>query len=232
MSKQETKPSRTLVIGDIHGCLDALKTLEEFVGFCAADTIITLGDYIDRGPDSKGVIDWLIDRRGKYNLITLAGNHELMMEDAKHGLTPHYFWTVNGGDSTLVSFDCGIEDVPDKYWDFIDCCDLFYETDTHIFVHAGLEPTTPPQEQEPDTLCWLRFGKLKPHSSNKVIVCGHTPQRTHVPTSLPHAICIDTHAFHPHGYLTCLDVSTGDYWQANNQGITRKNTLKETTAKP
>ncbi|MGJ8657168.1 MAG: metallophosphoesterase family protein [Akkermansiaceae bacterium] len=228
MKKETATKGRTLAIGDIHGCLDALKTLEEFVGFSENDTIITLGDYIDRGPDSKGVIDWLISGREKYNLITLAGNHELMMEDSKHSAAAHYFWSINGGESTLMSFDCCVEDVPTNYWQFIKSCELFYETDSHIFVHAGLEPSLAPEDQNPDTLCWLRFGNLKPHDSNKTIICGHTPQKSHIPGILPHAICIDTHAFNPRGYLTCLDVETGDYWQASNQGIKRKKTLELT----
>lgn len=217
---------RTLAIGDVHGCLNALKTLEEFVGFCESDTIITLGDYIDRGPESKGVIDWLIAAREKYHLITLLGNHEEMMEDSKLDSAAHYFWSMNGGEQTLKSFDCAVEDVPDQYWGFIKSCKLFHETESHIFVHAGLDPILPPQAQTSDVLCWLRFGNLKPHHSYKTIICGHTPQRAHTPGVLPHAICIDTHACNPRGYLTCLDVDSGHYWQANSKGETRENTLK------
>ncbi len=223
--------SRTLAIGDVHGCLDALTALEDLVGFNESDTIITLGDYIDRGPDSKGVIDWIIAAREKYNLITLTGNHELMMEDAKNSAQDHQFWSLNGGENTLNSFDCRVEDIPAKYWEFIKSCKLFHETEEHIFVHAGLDPLLPPRDQTPDTLCWLRFGNLKAHSSNKTIICGHTPQRSHIPSILPHAICIDTHAFTPTGYLTCLDVKSGEYWQSNNKGVTRKNTLKLNTIK-
>ena len=231
MKKRPPANKRTLAIGDVHGCLDALKTLEEFVGFCESDTIITLGDYIDRGPDSKGVLDWLIAGREKYDLITLVGNHELMMEEAKHNAGAYYFWEMNGGVQTLHSFDSDVEDVPAQYWEFIKSCELFYETKSHIFVHAGLDPILPPENQNSETLCWLRFANLKPHHSNKMIICGHTPQRSHVPGLLPHAICIDTHAFNPKGYLTCLDVETGNYWQANNKGDTRKNTLPITKIK-
>lgn len=218
---------RILAIGDVHGCLQALKNLEEFVGFRETDTIITLGDYIDRGPESMGVLDWLIEAREKYNLITLLGNHELMMEEAKDNAGAYYFWEMNGGIQTVRSFDCDVEDVPDKYWQFFSSCELYHETDSHIFVHAGLDPKPPAEDQKPDVMCWLRFPNLKPHSSNKTIICGHTPQRSHVPGVLPHAICIDTHAFTPEGYLTCLDVESGVFWQANSKGDTRKNTLQE-----
>ena len=232
-TKQPTPTTpRTLIIGDIHGCLDALTSMENFVGFNESDTIITLGDYIDRGPDSKGVIDWLLNRREKYNLITLAGNHELMMENARDNAQDHFFWSLNGGENTLNSFDCSIEDIPSKYWDFIKSCKLFHETESHIFVHAGLDPLLPAEAQHPDTLCWIRFRNLKQHTSNKIIFCGHTPQRSYIPGILPYAVCIDTHVFHPDGYLTCLDVTTGDYWQSNSEGVTRKNKLELPNFKP
>ena len=76
---------RTLVIGDIHGCLDALKTLIDYVKPATDDTIITVGDYIDRGPDSKGVIDYILELRKTHHVITLKGNHEL-----QNTLKPRY----------------------------------------------------------------------------------------------------------------------------------------------
>ncbi len=217
---------RTLAIGDVHGCLDALENLEKIAGFSESDTIIALGDYIDRGSDSKEVIDWMIAAREKYNLITLLGNHEEMMDEARLSAEAYYFWTMNGGDQTLNSFECSLRDIPDKYWDFIKSCKLFHETDDHIFVHAGLDPILPPEEQDSDVLCWLRFRDLKPHISNKTIICGHTPQKGNVPGILPHAICIDTYAFNHKGYLTCLDVESGEFWQANNKGDVRKSRIE------
>lgn len=223
MSNQE---SRTLAIGDIHGCLNALKTIEVAINFNKSDTIIVLGDYIDRGPDSKGVLDWMIDSQAKYNLITLLGNHEEMMDEALLCPEAYYFWIMNGGDDTLKSFkQSSIDGIQHKYWEFIKSCKLFHETEDHIFVHAGLEPLLPASEQETDILCWLRFRDLKPHISNKMIICGHTPQQGNVPGVLPHAICIDTYAFHHKGYLTCLDVNTGEFWQANNHGEIRKSRI-------
>lgn len=70
---------RTLAIGDIHGCYNSLRTLESYVAFESEDRIITLGDYVDRGPDTKKVLEWLIQRDSLGNLIALRGNHELMM---------------------------------------------------------------------------------------------------------------------------------------------------------
>jgi len=222
MSKRK---GRTLAIGDIHGCLGALKTLEKSVGFRSADTIIALGDYIDRGSDSKGVLDWMIEKKDKYNLINLLGNHEEMILDSRECVESYSFWLMNGGDHTLNSFDSSITKIPKKYWDFMENCHLYYETNTHIFVHAGLEPHLPPEEQETETLCWLRFRDLEPHISKKMVICGHTPQRGNLPGVLPHGICIDTYAFSSTGYLTCLDVDTGEYWQTNNAGETKNQVI-------
>ena len=74
---------RTLAIGDIHGCLRSLEALADYADFSADDTIVTLGDYVDRGPDSKGVIDFLIDLGKSHKLVCLKGNHEIMMQWAR-----------------------------------------------------------------------------------------------------------------------------------------------------
>jgi len=77
-----------------------------------------------------------------------------------------------------------------------------------------------------DSLCWIRFRDLEAHYSGKTIICGHTPQRDFHPTVKPYAVCIDTHVYHDKGFLTCLDVNTGEYWQASNStNEKRKSTL-------
>ena len=95
---------RTLAIGDIHGSNTALKALSEYVGFRSDDVIVTLGDCIDRGPDSKGVIDSLIELGQTHQLINLKGNHEVMMENALLSEQERYFWLYNGGEATMQSF--------------------------------------------------------------------------------------------------------------------------------
>lgn len=215
--------ARTLVFGDIHGCLLAFENILENINLTEEDTIIFLGDYVDRGPDSKGVIDKIIQLRETYNVITLKGNHEEIMQLADLSLSGYAWWRTVGGDITLRSFDCDVEDIDQTYWDFIDSLKLYHETENHIYVHAGLKPNIPLTEQDEDTLLWLRFPQLKPHSSGKRIVCGHTPQRgAGLPTALPHAICVDTHSYGALGYLTCLDMDTGDCYQANRNGKYRK----------
>ena len=220
---------RTLAIGDIHGSSAALKALADFVDFAPDDVIITLGDYIDRGPDSKGVIDFLIELRKSHQVITLKGNHEIMMENARLSDQELYFWLLNGGEAAMESFglsrpDMIATEIPAKYWDFFESCERFHETEHHILVHGGLDPDTDLEDQDDNHLFWQRIFDTKPHKSGKTIVCGHTPQREGYPLALDHAICIDTFACRG-GWLTCLDIDSGEYWQASEQGETRKLTI-------
>lgn len=213
---------RTLAIGDIHGCYTALKTLLEAVDPQPEDTVITLGDYVDRGPDSKGVMDCLMDLEEKCNLIRLKGNHEDLMQKARVSRYDLMMWLNVGGISTLQSYGAASPDeIPEEYWEFIDTCEYYHETETHIFVHGGMLPELELEEQDEEDLLWLRLDDLKPHQSGKIIVCGHTPQRDHKIKDLGHAICIDTHVF-LNGYLTCLDIESGNYWQADEQGEMRE----------
>lgn len=223
----ETNPNRTLAIGDIHGCLDALLKLEKLVNFVPDDHIIFLGDYVDRGRYSKQVIDWILENKNKYNITTLLGNHEVMMENASMDLAEYYFWTLNGGFPTLMSFDCELDEIPEKYWDFFRDCKLYHETDDFIFVHGGALADLPIKEQDIDSLCWIRFRELAAHHSGKPIICGHTPQPQYRPGVKPFAVCIDTHAFKDVGMLTCLDVDSGKYWQTSNYtDETREDTIE------
>lgn len=216
---------RTLAIGDIHGCLKALETLADFVDFSPKDTIITLGDYIDRGPDSKGVIDYILNLRKTHQVITLKGNHEAMMVNALTEYDDLMNWLLNGGIETLTSFGAvEFDQIPELYWEFLRSCQSYYETEDHIFVHAGLTPHLPLDEQSDDIMFWLRFNETAQHHSEKIMICGHTPQRPRKPTVKDHAICIDTGACNK-GWLTCLDVDSGDYWQANQLGKTRKGNI-------
>lgn len=221
---------RTLAIGDIHGSLTALKALEEFVGYTDEDTIVPLGDYVDRGPNSMEVIDYLIDLKKSHKVITLKGNHEVMMENARDSEQELYFWILNGGEATLESFNvANLKGVDSKYWDFIHSCARYHETENHILAHAGLEPDVPLKKQSDEFLFWHRILKTEPHHSGKTLVCGHTPQKNGLPLVLDHAICIDTFAVGGK-WLTCLDIDTGEYWQANQKGQARKGSLQQQEA--
>src|SRR5262245_45828396 len=130
---------RTLAIGDIHGCSAALDRLLELVRPGPDDMIVTLGDYVDRGPDSRGVLDRLIRLHLTGRLVALRGNHEIMMLTARENYQYYETWLSVGGRSALKSYgpDATLDDVPAVHWRFIeqDCGD-WYETDTHIFIHG------------------------------------------------------------------------------------------------
>lgn len=217
---------RYLVVGDIHGCYSALRALAEYVPFRHEDCIVTLGDYVNRGPNSAAVLDWLIAYRTRAQLIALRGNHEIMMLAARENEQAFQQWIECGGDATLKSYspfdDAGrLVDIPDDHWSFIENDTVsYFENDTHIFVHAGVYPELPLNEQPDFMLYWEAFDLPAPHESGKTVVSGHTSQRTGVPLSIEHAVCIDTWAWGS-GWLTCLDLLSGKYWQANNSGQTR-----------
>ncbi len=222
---------RVLAIGDIHGCFRALTTLAEAVGFSRDDTIVTLGDYVDRGAGSCAVLDWLIGQKASLGLTCLTGNPEVMMRAAARDASACKDWMVCGGDATLRSYsqlgDGGkLTDVPDAHWDFLarDCLPYF-ETETSFFVHANAYPHLPLDEQTEYVRYWEPFNDPAPHQSGKIMVCGHTPQESGVPLSIGHAVCIDTLA-HGGGWLTCLDVSSGTYWQANEAGEIRTSSVE------
>jgi serine/threonine protein phosphatase 1 len=222
---------RTLAIGDIHGCYRSLTSLAEFVPFKDEDTLITLGDYVNRGPDSYSVIEWLIERERIGRVILLRGNHEIMMCQAKRDAEEMREWLDNGGDTTLASYSVAgfshFDEIPQGHWDFLENSLLpFFEIDTHFFVHANAYPDFPIDDQPEYMLYWESFGEPAAHDSGKIMVCGHTPQKSGQPLNVGHAVCIDTWA-QGDGWLTCLDVKSGRYWQANEKGEARSDWLTE-----
>ncbi len=223
---------RVLAIGDIHGCLQAFDRVLGLAQLQPDDLLVTLGDYVDRGPESCGVLDRLIELRFRCNLVPLLGNHDQMMLDARNGPEPLKEWLHCGGRQALRSYSdhpvaISLEDVPARHWHFLENdCVKHLETDSHLFVHANLYPDMPMDQQPDFMLLWERLiaEESRPHDSGKTMVCGHTQQRSGLPLNLGHAVCIDTHACGD-GWLTCLDVATGRYWQARQSGETRAGDL-------
>ena len=220
---------RTLAIGDIHGCFRALKTVVEAAGVTDKDFVITLGDYIDRGPNSAAVVDWVMNRAYTGNVIPIRGNHEIMMLTARQDMGAFHDWLGWGGDTTLCSYsgqDVGsFDDVPDEHWSFLEAgCRRYFETETHFFVHASADPQLPLERQSDQTLFWEKFYNPPPHRSGKIMICGHTAQKSGLPCDIGHAVCIDTYAYGG-GWLTCLEPETGQYWQANERGESRSASL-------
>lgn len=220
---------RTLAIGDIHGCYRSLQALEAFAKFSPDDRLVTLGDYVDRGPDTKSVVEWLIDRHAGGNLIALLGNHELMMLAAYKSDADWQTCIDNGGNKTLASYETSLfSAIPKAHIEFIETqLRPFYETETHIFVHANFYADMSLADQPDYMLYWERLSDPAPHESGKTVICGHSSQRSGKPLDFGHTTCIDTRAHGRTGWLTCMDVGARFCWQANEQGDTRSFWLDE-----
>lgn len=220
---------RTLAIGDVHGCLDAMLSILDFACVNRSDRVVWLGDYIDKGPDSASVIDFLCGDTNKANHIYLRGNHEYLLEIAHRTDSNLSYWLQSGGQATMESYarTFGIDSVgsiPSSHWRFYKRLLPYYETESHIFVHAAIDPEKPLPDQEELDLYWGSFESIGSHISGKKIICGHRSQKTGLPKRLGDATCIDTFPAGS-GWLSCLDVSTGKCFQANQQGQTRTLTL-------
>ena len=197
---------KIFAIGDIHGCIDKLKILLGMIKLdWDKDLMVFLGDYVDRGPDSRGVIELLLDLKKEHadRLIFLKGNHEWMFTQFLMGEEHDLFLQI-GGKETLESYSIqkGKIDIPQSHWDFLDHLDLYFETNDYIFVHAGLRPYISISEQGPEDLLWIRSHFLKSsYDWGKRVIFGHTPFS--VPLIDVNKVGIDTGAVYG-GRLTCL----------------------------
>ncbi len=226
---------RTFVIGDIHGCVRALDTLLDYLAPTPSDRIIGLGDFIDRGPDSKGVIDRLIELQHQGIFSGIMGNHEEMAIQSREalkrpgelGLPQYHDWLVFGGYEAVQSYGGvrgSLKDIPEDHWLFMQTLVPYVELPNHLLVHAGAESNTPMNQQTPDWLRWKRFNDPAPHFSGKPLICGHTKGATI--RNHGHAVCIDTGAYKG-GWLTCLELETGQILQANQKGKVQRSALPD-----
>jgi serine/threonine protein phosphatase 1 len=220
----ETMTERIIAIGDIHGCSTALKALLAAISPTEHDTIVTLGDYVDRGPDSRGVIDQLIDLGRQCKLIPLMGNHEEMMLEVIRDKQPPFRWLQYGGVDTLDSyrFSGDMSVIPESHLEFFRSMRDYYETDNHFFVHANYNPKLPLDKQTKISLRWQKLTEYTPgpHSNGKRAIVGHTHDRAGEIFDVGHLVCIDTFCYGG-GWLTGLDVATGTLWQCNAEGKLR-----------
>jgi serine/threonine protein phosphatase 1 len=216
---------RKIAIGDIHGCAGALKSLLAEVAPQADDEIVLLGDYIDRGRDSHGVVEQLLQLTEQCQVVPLLGNHEEMLLSVCRNRESLTGWLQAGGAATLDSYGFGVapEDLPQAHLDFFRRCVPYYETERCFFVHANYDPNLPLEEQSEFTLRWESMRDRIPprHVSGKTAIVGHTPQPDGDILDRGYLKCIDTHCY-AGGWLTALDVDAGTIWQANNRGKTRE----------
>ena len=217
-------PPRTIAIGDIHGCTPALCALLKAVAPAAEDTVVVLGDMVDRGPDSRGTVERLLALADECRLVTILGNHdEMLLDIADGGDWLLDDWLHFGGDATLASYACKLpEELPPEHLQFLESCLDYYETDGHIFLHATYRPDRPLADQPPSALRWesLREAIPPPHQSGKRVVVGHTSQKDGEILDAGHVVCIDTFCYGGK-WLTALDVASGRLWQADPQGRLR-----------
>jgi serine/threonine protein phosphatase 1 len=224
---------RLYAIGDIHGRLDLLDQLLELirgdqVGRPEAPVIlIFLGDYIDRGPDSKGVVDRLIEGFPEaYSSVFLKGNHEDLLLSFVHDPTPNLSWLRNGGDAALLSY--GVDQatisraflgyaeevaeaaaafralLPAGHLEFYQSLQTSWRFGDYFFVHAGVSPEAPLEEQKEEDLLWIREPFLSStRDFGAVVVHGHTPTR--FPQDFGNRIALDTYAVRT-GKLTAVRV--------------------------
>lgn len=220
-------------IGDIHGSINALKTIFNQGLIKKEDKVIFLGDYVDKGTDSKAVIDWLIEKSKVFDFKFIRGNHEIMMTTAKSSPDIFAEWLqYYGGATTLKSYAISdhknwSDKINKTHWDFIDSCLHYFEIEDFIFVHAGLEKNKRLDEQNEHHLFWKKFETPVIYNPTKTVICGHTSRKNGEIADFKHTICIDTFA-HGGMWLTSLNVKTGEFLKANNIGQIEKGKLKRT----
>ncbi len=224
---------RLYAIGDIHGCD---RQLGEMHGKIAADLaarpvadhrIIHVGDYADRGPNSKGVIERLVTMTAAdTRVICLRGNHDQMLADFLADASAGDIFLINGGGETLASYGVAPgrfpisenlaalrseleQQMPATHRSFIEGLPLCVRFADYFFCHAGIRPGVPLDRQDPEDLIWIRDAFLTDDSDHGVVVVhGHTPMPA--PEVRPNRINIDTGLVYG-GSLTCLALEGTDY---------------------
>ena len=215
---------RLYVIGDIHGRSDLLDRMVGEIANdltarpIAASLVVTVGDYVDRGPDSRGVIERLLRNPFPTRLIALKGNHEVLLEGFLLDPQVADHWRRYGGLETLQSYGVPVGDVmrgkeylaaaralahavPAEHFDFLGALRTSLTVGKYCICHAGVRPGVPLDRQTEEDLLWIREPFLDSRADfGKIVVHGHTPAEQ--PELLPNRINVDTGAFMT-GRLTC-----------------------------
>jgi len=210
-----------IAIGDIHGCFHSMKALLKKLEPYYDRQFVFVGDYIDRGPGSKQVVDHLLDFKEKVDCVFLRGNHEQMLLDAfRHNKKD--LWFMNGGRATIESYEGeGIEmKLPDSHMEFYENTRLYYDTKNYFFVHAGLSPARTiadsiKDENEVREFLWER-SHLNAFETpwEKTVVFGHTPRPK--PIQKENMIGIDTGCVYDrvgYGNLTAVKLPEEEFLQ-------------------
>lgn len=172
----------TYIISDIHGCNVTFRKALKKVALKKTDNLILLGDLIDRGNDSKGVLDTIILlKQHGFNVRCIKGNHEQMLLDALNGTFEKVQWIRNGGKQTLQSFlTSDISGIPKNYIELISSFEDYFLFGNFIFVHAGLNMTLENPFEDRHSLLWIRDWQSvynKNWLGEKILIHGHTPAK-------------------------------------------------------
>ena len=225
---QSDQSGRLFIVGDIHACPGELEALLKSLSLQTEDRLVCLGDYIDRGPDAKAVVDLLLGMRADNvcSFTFLKGNHEDMFLDflGYDGLYGQAF-LMNGGRQTIASYNCdsltpGNEialAMPEAHREFFLDLKLLFPVDDILCVHAGVNPSGSLDAQVTEDLLWIREAFFSyPHDLTCTIVYGHTP-RVEVDFDLPYKVGIDTGLVYG-GKLSCLEITEKKLFQVERGG--------------
>ena len=226
--------TRRFAISDIHGCNQTFrKLLFETIDLQKNDQLYLLGDYIDRGPDSKGVLDTIIELMNNgYNVHCLLGNHERLLLQAYSIPDNAAVWLRNGGIQTLSSFDAnGVSEMPHEYISFISKMDLYIELPNYYLVHAGFNFANTNFLEDTTAMLWIRDWYTNVNYNllrGKRIIHGHTPRPKYVLeqqmaiTQIPNfpvnidAGCVYKGKYEDAGNLCALNLTDGSaYFEPN-----------------
>lgn len=219
---------RIFAIGDIHGCHQTFaKLLLDEIQLRKSDEIYCLGDYVDRGPDSKGVVDLILElRKAGHRIHTLRGNHEQLMMESD--MSPERFehWWQNGGDTTLSSFHANrYGDIDPMYRDFFSRTKYVIEKGKYIFVHAGLDFRDEDIFENKEAMLWIRdFEVDEQKLGERMLIHGHSPRTTEVILAQKGNVRnIDGGCCYPHrpgqGNLFALEVRSKEYLFVKNVDV-------------
>ena len=203
--------SNTFILSDIHGCRSELNVLLDYILANFSDPeFIFLGDYVDRGKDSRGVVEDLLQLARNYKCEFLMGNHENMLLDRTLGINAFGDrWDRNGNDATISSYG-NLSNIMRIHGDFYNNLKPYYELDDFIFVHGGLEPGKPLEQQEIQTMIWIRNDFIySDYDFGKIVIYGHTPS---FPIRITFKkICVDTGCVYGEN-LTALSLGNFEYY--------------------
>jgi len=201
---------KIFIVGDVHGCLEMLERLMDKIKWRPdRDRLIFLGDYVDRGKDSRGVIEYVRQISGMSDLVDcLLGNHERILLDFVEGKDVTTFF-LNGGTSTLNSYRVSQQQpgdslIPENHLTFLRSLKTSVELDDYYVVHAGLRPGVQLEDQKQEDLLWIREPFIfSNHRFKKKVIFGHTPFSQ--PLVMDNKIGLDTGAVYGNK-LTCLEL--------------------------